>query len=198
MIVEFLVPREQFLLAPEKWETSSFAGDSTLGADYAVVMRWRERARGLIAAEPANWLDRAAKIRQRLDAGAPSALLWVDKQQFSAAALINRIATDSDAGECVALGFVPPHVPLRGQADLLGAALVGGAPFVCIFNREPEDRSIVKDELDSFVRFGVDDMPQRLLEKRLGASHLGTSATVVWDLPDHLPGPLAAIPPGGA
>jgi hypothetical protein len=193
MIIEFLVAREQFLLAPERWPTTSSVGDSTLGSDYVVVLRWRDRAcgGGPPAATP-NWINRAKVIRKQLDEGAGSALLWVGPQQLSTAALMRRVARESNAVECVALGFVPPEKPSRAEGDLLGAALVGGAAYVCIFSVEPGDWALAKDELDSLVRLGVHDIPQGLLDARLRGSHLGTSASLIWDRPDHFPGPLAA------
>jgi len=184
--IELIVPREQMRLAPENWEVQLDKYSKVLiGKSFPVILRWRDRIRNPRSAVAIDWLNRAEVIRKRLLGGIP-VTLWINLGDCDGHAIRTRIK-QKDCPECFGLSFAPTAELADYESDLLVQALAGGAPFLCWFNGESEDPETLKKRLADEVERDLDDVPFRLWAERAKGRALGSSVSIMWDDPAHMP-----------
>ena len=189
LVVEFLVPRQQFTLAPDNWEISAdeYTPASRLGHEHAVVLRWRERFSDSAKAKRQDWVRRADAIQRRSNEGLPVSWLWISKGAYNFHGLRNYLLSKADCGDCLGFEFVPdPNTDVNNQ-DLITAALIAGAPFLVWLRREPPEWANLQQKLEVDAELAFNDLPSKILERRRNGD-LG-DVTLFWDCPDHLPKP---------
>jgi hypothetical protein len=184
--IEFLLPRGQLGLAPEHWRVPSddeVTPDSTLGVDHTVVVRWRERVMNPQHWE--TWRRRHAAILQRVAASVPD-VWWVETGAYDFFSLRHALMNQPAGGDVLSMSSVP--LALR-EADLLGAALTGGAPFVCFPHRTPPECSALRTQLERIVSAGLPLLRGEFGTWRQREPALGGCFSLLWDDPAHEPLP---------
>jgi hypothetical protein len=189
LVVEFLVPRQQFTLAPENWEISAdeYTPASLLGHEHAVVLRWRERFSDSAKARRQDWVKRAEAIQRRSNEGMPVSWLWISKEAYSFHGLRNYLLSKADCGDCLGFQFVPDSNRDVSNQDLITAALIAGAPFLVWLRQEPHDWANLQQKLEVDAELAFNDLPSKILERRREGDL--RDVTLFWDCPDHVPKP---------
>jgi hypothetical protein len=159
-------------------------GDPTLGHEFIVLVRHRERNLSKNPNFRKFWKEYADAVRPQRPNSVT--LLGIDS---------GKVALPSDKGLCFAGFLLPPayetDLACKNEKSRLGALLQLGAPYLYWLHRLPDgaDWKAIKPKLtDMLARVStLDGFPLQFLKERIGGNEFATEASLLWDDPEFNP-----------